>query len=140
MYEELEFLLRRICFKVKVAGRKVLKDFDITPSQFDILQRLFFIGEMRLTGLSEALGITKGTTSGIVKRLVEYGYIKKVKNQSDKRAYNLSITESGREIINKVINKRVEYVKNVFETLDKKTRSNFLNYLRKIMEVIEEKK
>lgn len=137
MYEELEFLLRRICFKVKVAGRKVLKDFDITPSQFDILQRLFFVGEMRLTDLSEALGITKGTTSGIVKRLIEYGYIKRVRSQLDKRVYNLSITEDGRKIINKVIKKRVQYIKSVFESLDEEIKNNFLNYLRKIIQVIE---
>ncbi|MCD6545972.1 MAG: MarR family transcriptional regulator [Thermotogae bacterium] len=137
MYKELELLLRRLCFNVKVEGRKVLKDFDITPSQFDILQKLFFMGEMRLTDLSDMLGITKGTASGIVKRLVDYGYVEKVKSQIDRRVYNLSITNEGKKVIEEVINRRIEYIKRVFSSFDEKTQKAFLDHLKEITKVIE---
>ncbi|MDI3471972.1 MAG: MarR family transcriptional regulator, organic hydroperoxide resistance regulator [Thermotogaceae bacterium] len=139
MYEELEILLRRLCFSVKVAGRKVLRDFDITPSQFDMLQKLFFKGEMRLTDLSEELGITKGTASGIIKRLVDYGYVKKVKSQVDKRVYNLSITDEGRKVIEEVINKRVEYIRNIFSVFDESKKKSFLEQLKQLTNIIENK-
>lgn len=137
MYEELEFLLRRLCFSVKVAGRKVLRDFDITSSQFDILQKLFFKGEMRLTDLSEELGITKGTASGIVKRLVDYGYVRKTKSQVDKRVYNLSITDEGKEVIEEVINKRVEYIRDIFSVFDESKQKAFLEQLKQLTNIIE---
>jgi DNA-binding MarR family transcriptional regulator len=89
--------------------------------------------------LSEELGITKGTASGIIKRLVDYGYVKKVKSQVDKRVYNLSITDEGRKVIEEVINKRVEYIRNIFSVFDESKKKSFLEQLKQLTNIIENK-
>lgn len=41
---QMEKLIREICSKIKSEGRKVLKDFDISPAQFDVMQIIYFRG------------------------------------------------------------------------------------------------
>jgi transcriptional regulator, MarR family len=79
--KEIEKVLRDICFMVKVEGRLVLKNYPITAAQFDLLQRLYFRGPMKMTELSTMLGIAKSTLSGIVRRLENVGYLSRTRGK-----------------------------------------------------------
>jgi len=46
---QMEKLIREICSKVKSEGRKVLKEFNISPAQFDVLQTVYFKGPKMLS-------------------------------------------------------------------------------------------
>ncbi|WP_036221418.1 MarR family winged helix-turn-helix transcriptional regulator [Mesoaciditoga lauensis] len=132
-FEEIELLLRRTCFRVKVAGRLVLKDFDLTASQFDILQYLYFEGPHRMTQLSEKMGVTKSTMTGLIVRLENAGYIVRERSEKDKRVIVVKIAKSGEEIIKKVIEKRIEFISSSLKNVDS---SDLLNNLRKIYDAI----
>ncbi|KAF2957310.1 MarR family transcriptional regulator [Thermotoga sp. Ku-13t] len=136
MKKEIEKLLREICFTVKVEGRLVLKEYPITSAQFDLLQRLYFRGPMKMVDLSQSLGIAKSTLSGIVKRLENVGYVER-KRGTDKRVYMLSVTDEGRRIIENVIERRVEFIGRVLERIgEERSREllRLLEVLRKEME------
>ncbi len=132
-FEEIELLLRRTCFRVKVAGRFVLKDFDLTASQFDILQYLYFEGPHRMTQLSEKMGVTKSTMTGLIVRLENAGYIVRERSEKDKRVIVVKIAKSGEEIIKKVIEKRIEFISSSLKNVDS---SDLLKNLRKIYDAI----
>jgi len=82
---QMEKLIREICSKIKSEGRKVLKDFDISPAQFDVMQIIYFRGPKMLSDISKRRGITKSTTTGIVSRLETMGYLTKEKSPEDRR-------------------------------------------------------
>ncbi len=136
MRENLEKILREICFIVKVEGRLVLKDYPITPAQFDLLQRLYFRGPMRMTELSTNLGIAKSTLSGIVKRLETMKYVKRERG-TDKRVFLISITNKGEEIVQAVIQKRVDFIGKVIETFGEKKTKQLYSILLEFKEGIE---
>jgi len=133
---ELEKILRDICFIVKVEGRLVLKDYPITAAQFDLLQRLYFKGPMKMTELSASLGIAKSTLSGIVQRLENTGYISRVRGK-DKRVYMISVTEVGKTVVKSVIEKRVEFIGKVIEKMGEANSLELLKILQKFKEEIE---
>jgi len=92
---DLEKTLRDICFKIKIEGRKVLKRFDISSAQFDLLQLLYFKGEKKLSDISKVLGVTKSTTTGLIKRLLNQDLIEKKQSDEDKRVFHVKISKKG---------------------------------------------
>ncbi|WP_456399476.1 MarR family winged helix-turn-helix transcriptional regulator [Mesoaciditoga sp.] len=132
-FEEIELLLRRTCFRVKVAGRLVLKDFELTASQFDILQYLYFEGPQRMTQLSEKMGVTKSTMTGLVSRLESAGYVTKKTYEKDKRVILVVITKDGETIIKRVIEKRIDFITSSLRDVNS---SELLKNLRNIYNAV----
>ncbi|GAB6188497.1 MarR family transcriptional regulator [Marinitoga arctica] len=116
--ENFEKILRDICFKIKVEGRKIIKNTDISPAQFDLLQIIYFRGPKRVTDISLTLGITKSTTTGLIKRLEASGYLSKAKDKKDKRVTTITITEKGKNVIEKVIKTRVSFMNKVIQKVE----------------------
>ncbi len=135
-FEEIELLLRKICFKVKVAGRYVLKDFELTPSQFDILHSLYFEGPKRMSDLSEKTGVTKSTMTGLISRMETLDYIKRVQSARDRRVTLVQITSEGEKIIQSVIEKRINFIRKSVE--NKVNHTDMLKNLREVYQAIAE--
>ncbi|KUK82745.1 MULTISPECIES: MarR family winged helix-turn-helix transcriptional regulator [Petrotoga] len=131
---QMEKLIREICSKVKSEGRKVLKEFNISPAQFDVLQTVYFKGPKMLSDISKKLGITKSTTTGLIRRLEVAGYLVREKSKKDKRVYVVQITQEGTNIIENVIKNRVKLMEKVYEKLGEKEKSiEILNEINKIL-------
>ncbi|MGY4686208.1 MarR family transcriptional regulator [Petrotoga miotherma DSM 10691] len=131
---QMEKLIREICSKVKSEGRKVLKEFNISPAQFDVLQTVYFKGPKMLSDISKRLGVTKSTTTGLIRRLEIAGYLVREKSKKDKRVYVVQITQEGTNIIENVIKNRVKLMEKVYEKLGEKERSiEILNEINKIL-------
>ncbi len=135
-FEEIELLLRMTCFRVKIAGRVVLKDFELTASQFDILQHLYFEGPHHMTQLSERMGVTKSTMTGLVSRLENCSYVVRERYEKDRRVYVVKITKKGENIIRKVIEKRIEFIASSLSEINADT---FLENLKKVYDAISKR-
>ncbi|PNR94920.1 MarR family winged helix-turn-helix transcriptional regulator [Petrotoga olearia] len=135
---QMEKLIREICSKVKSEGRLVLKEFNISPAQFDVLQTVYFKGPKMLSDISKRLGITKSTTTGLIRRLEVAGYLVREKSKKDKRVYVVKITQEGSNIIENVIKNRVKLMEKVYEKLGKKETS--IEILKEINMILNEKR
>ncbi|RAP00052.1 MarR family transcriptional regulator [Petrotoga sp. 9PW.55.5.1] len=131
---EMEKLIREICSKVKSEGRKVLKEVNISPAQFDVLQTVYFKGPKMLSEISKRLGITKSTTTGLIRRLELAGYLVREKSKKDKRVFVVAITPQGVTIIEKVIKNRIALMEQVYKKMGNKEKSiEILNEINKIL-------
>ncbi len=137
--EGIEKKLRSISYRIRCSGREVLRDFPITPAQFDVLQYIFFNGDKRMTDVSNYLGITKSTTTGLVQRIVELGYLKKEKSNRDRRSYIIKITNSGKRIIQKVIERRVEYIKHIIIKIQEDKVEKLNEILSEFLDITQKK-
>ena len=137
MSKQLEKILRDVCFRVKVKGREVLKDFPITPAQFDLLQKIYFSGEQTMTELSKMLGIAKSTTTGLVSRLEKEGFVQRNRKSEDKRIITVGITKKGEDLINRVILKRIEFVEKALKEFDLNAKEQLIELLNKFNEVLK---
>jgi len=78
-----------------------LADFtDLTQPQFHHLQVIVKMKNPTLSELARELDLTKPTVTVLVDKLVEKGYVKKVKSDKDKRSMHLHIDKKGSKIRN----------------------------------------
>ena len=82
-----------------------LSDYNITRSQMGILIYIQVAEckniEANQVDVEKEFNLKNPTVTGLINRLEEKGYIKRVRSDKDKRYNKLELTESGREILNK---------------------------------------
>lgn len=112
---DIEKDLRYISGIIKQKGREILSDFTITPPQFVALQWLFEEGDMTIGELSNKMYLACSTTTDLVDRMEKNSLVKRVKDPNDRRVVRIHLLEEGERIIEEVIKKRQEYLKEVLK-------------------------
>ncbi|GLB58420.1 MarR family winged helix-turn-helix transcriptional regulator [Cytobacillus sp. NCCP-133] len=112
---DIEKDLRYISGIIKQKGREILSDFTITPPQFVALQWLFEEGDMTIGELSNKMYLACSTTTDLVDRMEKNNLVKRVKDPNDRRVVRIHLLEEGERIIEEVIRKRQEYLKEVLK-------------------------
>ncbi|CAM3455669.1 MarR family winged helix-turn-helix transcriptional regulator [Cytobacillus oceanisediminis] len=112
---DIEKDLRYISGIIKQKGREILSDFTITPPQFVALQWLFEEGDMTIGELSNKMYLACSTTTDLVDRMEKNNLVKRVKDPNDRRVVRIQLLEEGERIIEEVIKKRQEYLKEVLK-------------------------
>lgn len=77
-----------------------LYDIDIKPKWFPVLYMLFYGDDSSVTGIAKAIGQTHPSVSNMVKEMSEAGLITYCKDESDRRATVLYLTDKGRALKN----------------------------------------
>lgn len=78
-------------------GKRASK-FGIGAGQFFFLLNLYKRDGIAQEELTEKLNLDKGTTARAIKKLEDEGYLNRVKNENDRRAYRLKLTEKAEQI------------------------------------------
>ncbi|HTX89596.1 MAG TPA: MarR family transcriptional regulator [Anaerolineales bacterium] len=79
-----------------------LRDLDISSGLVFFVVELSQVEWMNMSDLSAAVGVDNASATRAVEKLSALGYVNKVRDESDKRAYRVSLTASGREIAGRV--------------------------------------
>lgn len=98
-------LEHQICFQLYTASkeltrlyRPILAPLNLTYSQYLIMLVLWEEEGIDLKQVGERLTLDSGTLSPLVKRLMQIGYVEKVRAQDDERRIVLTLTDSGRAL------------------------------------------
>jgi len=73
--------------------KKSAKQFGFTPPQLSVIFHLYEIPSITLNELSDHMGLTKSTVSGIVDRLNKQGVVNREIPKDNRRIVKLSISE-----------------------------------------------
>ena len=74
-------------------------DIGIHRSQNRMLSFLSRFGAMSQNALASRMQITPAVVTVTVQKLIEGGYVERIENPSDHRAYLISITTKGQEVV-----------------------------------------
>ena len=107
---EIEHVLRQISKEVRRRGREILNDFAITPPQFDALVYLDEFGDLTIGELSSKLYLAYSTTTDLVDRMERNELVERVRDTNDRRVVRLHMKEKGKEMIQKVLVVRRDYL------------------------------
>ncbi|KIL51816.1 MarR family winged helix-turn-helix transcriptional regulator [Jeotgalibacillus soli] len=86
-------------------------EVGLSKTHLFLLKILGVEGSKRPSILAEQLNITTGGVTVLTSKLIKDGYVVKTQNDRDRRAYNLEITEAGRELLEsarKQINEQID--------------------------------
>jgi DNA-binding MarR family transcriptional regulator len=94
-----------------------IREFGLTPCQFDIVATLGNTPGMSFKRLGEKTLITKGTLTGVVDRLEANGLVRRVAAPNDRRSQIVQLTDKGEALFDKVFPEHLDYVGQVFDLL-----------------------
>jgi len=120
------FLLWQVATLWQRKVKQALEQYDLTHSQFVLMTSLHWllIQNQVVTQivLSNHSKIDPMTTSAVLRTLLKKGLIKRQEHSSDTRAKKLSITNKGKELINKAIVTVEQTDRDFFALLGERTK------------------
>ncbi|WP_022851864.1 MarR family winged helix-turn-helix transcriptional regulator [Limisalsivibrio acetivorans] len=97
-------------------------DYGLSPSRFTLLSTLSDSGGSMLPHeIATSMGLRKPTVTGLLMRLRREGYITSVPMKEDGRKKVVSLSEKGRETVNRILPEYYAYLGRVIGVQDKKT-------------------
>lgn len=124
--------LSRADQKVDKLSYETIRPSGLTTSQFAVLEVLYSKGDLKICQIIDSILTTSGNITVIIKNLEKEGFIKKLKDPEDSRAVLISLTEKGKEIIESILPKHFENIKNIFSVLDEGEKEQLIKILSKI--------
>jgi DNA-binding MarR family transcriptional regulator len=83
-------------------ANRQLKDIDISSGLVYFIAELSQVEWMNMSDLSSAVGVDNAYATRSVNKLSALGYVKKVQDEQDRRAWRISLTASGRQVAERV--------------------------------------
>ncbi len=94
-------------------------------------------GPSRMSYISEKLSLEKGSFTPVACRLIELGYVEKVRDEKDKRVYILTLTEKGRNFSQKFRTEHYEFVEMMLQQLSEADQTIFIHAISEISRIID---
>jgi DNA-binding MarR family transcriptional regulator len=85
-------LIKQVMGSLKQSMSKQFEDMNITGPQGMLVGTLIHFGEMKISDLSEKLGLSNSTVSGIVDRLENQGLVERTRSIEDRRVVYVNVT------------------------------------------------
>jgi DNA-binding MarR family transcriptional regulator len=108
---------------------------SLKPIEIKMLNLLNNRGGMQINAIAEELSVTGPWITGIVKAMQQKGYVKKVRNQSDRRRLNVTITPRGKKILDKNMDTYLRAVSGLLDKLSTEDIEEFKRLLKKIGDI-----
>ena len=94
------------------------REFGLTPTQFGVLDVLFAKGgAMKIGELIDSMLATSGNMTVVIKNMEKNGWVTRTTCPTDKRAYLVTLTEAGRDLIQKALPAHIVAVEETFSVL-----------------------
>ena len=119
---------------------RVFDAYDLTAPGFAVLVTLTRIGGERGVSqrrLADELGLTAGTISVRIDRLVEQGLVRRTADPESKRSVQVSLTPAGRELFERVVPVHLANEERLLAALDPDERAQLAGLLRKLLVELE---
>jgi len=127
----------QVGYKLRLATQRHLEIFsrriaNLTPTQFSVLVRLDEVGEVSQNQLGRLVAMDAATTKGVVKRLIEKGFVSSKRDKEDVRRLQISLTSEGKQEITKCIKDAKKITEETTSTLTKDEITQLLFLLDKL--------
>lgn len=124
--------LLRAYNKIRANEVAYITSFGITMNQFEVLEVLYHRGDLTVGAITKLIMSTPGNVTVVIKNLKRDGYVTSLPDPSDKRASILSLTEKGKELIEKVFPTHAKNFEEYFEALSDEETNTLFTLLRKL--------
>ena len=108
----------------------------ITLPQFLVLNFLSQQHESKMTEMANFVGVTTAAMTGIIERLVKYGYCLRVFDPDDRRIIKVRLSSRGADLVRKVNQQRRQMIIKIFGRISEAERREYLKILLRIKEIL----
>ncbi|MBU0632328.1 MarR family transcriptional regulator [bacterium] len=118
--------------KIRAKESLYIQSFGLTMNQFQVLEVLYHRGDLNVGAITKLTMGTPGNITVVIKNLKRDGWIGSEADSKDKRASILSITQKGKDIIEKLFPGHAKNFEEYFEVLDDEETQTLFTLLRKL--------
>lgn len=104
IYEEFGRWISILYRQFQIFINNELKDLNITSGEYIYLIKLYENKELTQEELAEIYYIDKAAITRSIRSLEDKGYIKRIKNQRDKRSYRIQVTDKAVKVKHRIYN------------------------------------
>ena len=112
---------------------KVLKEFELSSGSYPYLLILKDKDGINQNRISEELGYDKAMTTRTLAKLINIGYLDRIKDDDDFRANKIFLTEKGKVVTVKILDKLHELDQLITIDLNEEEKVNTIESLNKIL-------
>ena len=124
--------LFRVFNKIRAKESSYIQSFDITMNQFQVLEVLYHRGDLSIGSITKLTMSTPGNITVVVKNLKRDGYLETTLDNKDKRTSIVSISQKGKELIEKLFPNHAKNFEEYFKVLDDEETDTLFKILRKL--------
>ena len=96
-------VMRKVFRTIDAKVSETFKEFNLTPTQFGVMDMLNAKGRMKISELIDCMLATSGNMTVVIKNMEKKGWLIRKACQTDKRAFEIDLTDEGRRIIQAAI-------------------------------------
>src|SRR6056297_1646025 len=102
MNENIDFLINNLSKNLKYLLNKEIQYKSITAAQYSVLKYLQQNNPDYQKNIADHLNADRPTITEIIKKLEKKKFIKKIKDENDKRYFKISIDKTGLKLISEI--------------------------------------
>lgn len=131
MNDNIGFLINNVSKNLKYVLNRQTEDKNITASQYSVLKYLEYNNPDYQKNIAEHLNADRPTITEIIKKLENKKFIKKIKDEKDKRYFKISLEEKGEKIISDIDKISDDLIEEVLKNFTTHEKEIFRNLLKK---------
>lgn len=117
---------------ISAESSRRLSEYDLTVSQFAVLEALHHLGPMCLGDLAEKILRTAGNLTMVLDNLEKRGLAKRISGAKDRRFVTAEITPRGRELIRQVFPEHARRIAELMSRLTPDEQEQLADLCRKL--------
>lgn len=94
-------MLKQVMDAIKQNAESDFKELNLTGTQGMVMATLGHFGKTKISNLSDKMGLSNSTVSGIVDRLEKQGFVERIRCKNDRRVVYVDVTPEFRKIAEK---------------------------------------
>jgi MarR family transcriptional regulator, 2-MHQ and catechol-resistance regulon repressor len=125
--------LERVVKHFNCVKELMLKNYNLTVSEFNALVELYPNKELPMQSLCKKLQLKSGSMTYVIDKLAKKKLINRFQHGDDKRFYYISLTNIGYELADKLYPRYQDFINNILETDNKDTQRIIMQFLQQTL-------
>jgi DNA-binding MarR family transcriptional regulator len=129
-------LIRNLNKSMRHRFHDFMQDSGLTFPQLSVISTLTKNGELKVSVLSDKIGLSDSTVSGILDRLEQKNIIRRERNQDDRRVVKIALTEGSRKFCKDFHKRAEEHFSNLLKRLSEQEIKDIIKGLETLNSVL----
>lgn len=108
----------------------------VSITEFSVLEVLFLKGKQTIQQIAQSILIASSSMTYVIDKLEQKGLLKRTACPGDRRAIHVTITDTGNELMKKIMPMHQELVDYMLGSLDQDEAETMVKLLKKVMQRI----
>ncbi len=124
--------LNRCSQSVHKKELSVIKESGLTASQFEVLEVLRDLGDLRISDIIEKILATGGNMTVVIDNLAKDGLVQQSADPQDKRVKLIRISDKGKSLMDDLIPRYLDNINSIFDELSEAEKRTLREILTKL--------